>query len=60
LFPNIEARFLNLSPKLLNYKGWGCIYTVSIFIFKKDTVRDTLYFRMCDNLRLRVGRMKGE
>jgi hypothetical protein len=44
----------------VNYKGWGCIDTVSIFIFKKDTVRDTLYFRMCDNLRLRGGRMKGE
>ena len=37
----------------ISYRGWGCLDNVSIFISKNDNTNDTLYFRMCDNLKLK-------
>jgi hypothetical protein len=37
----------------VNYRGWGCLYNVRISIFKNDKSSDTLYFKMCDNLKLK-------
>ncbi len=36
----------------ISYTGWGCLDTVTIAITKKNKSTDTIYFRMCNNLKL--------
>lgn len=38
----------------ISYTGWGCLDTVTIAITKKDKSTDTMYFRMCNNLKLKA------
>jgi hypothetical protein len=37
----------------ISYRGWGCLDNVPIYIEKDDNSKDTVYFRMCDNLQLK-------
>jgi hypothetical protein len=44
----------NLSDSFkISYRGWGCLDTVRIIITMTHNETNTLYFRMCDNLKLK-------